>query len=350
MSAGIDPTGPPGRDGLDGQAGERVGRRGQDGDGSASGQRRAEGTGRVGLTLRRVDVLVDAARVVGEEVTGGIDDGGRAAVVDRQRMGAGAGEVAGVVDQEFGGGAGVAVNDLVVVADPEAVVGRGAARSRMSRRCAGLRSWNSSTRRKRHLAWAAARAVRIGQQDLYGPVDLLVEVDGAGLAQRGAVTVEALGDARRIGDGLFDQMRCGQAEPDGRQGLDVGGDGVGVGLPADLDEPLQQVAHGRLLEDTQAATPPELVADPQPEAVQGTDVESRSAVDVRAALPHFRGRLVVVRQRRDGGRVHAAFGDQVPEALGQHPGLSRARRGDHPGRPGAVVHGRQLVGCQIGGV
>ena len=94
---------------------------------------------------------------------------------------------------------------------------------------------------------------------------------------------------------------------------------------------------------------PEFIADPQPEAVQGTDVESRAAVDVRAALPHFGGRLVVVRQRRDRGRVHAAFGDEVPETLGQHPGLSRAGGGDHPSRTGAVVDRRELVGSQIGG-
>ena len=94
---------------------------------------------------------------------------------------------------------------------------------------------------------------------------------------------------------------------------------------------------------------PEFIADPQPEAVQGTDVESWAAVDVRAALPHFSGCLVVVGQGGDGARVHAAFGDEVPETLCEHPGLARTCRGDHPGRPGAVVDCGELVGSQIGG-
>src|SRR5438045_2206224 len=63
-----------------------------------------------------VDRLGDAATVVGEQGAGGVDDFGRAAVVDLEVIRCRAGEVAAVVDQEAGVGAGVAVDHLVVVA------------------------------------------------------------------------------------------------------------------------------------------------------------------------------------------------------------------------------------------
>ena len=74
------------------------------------------------------DRLVDAARGCSESrLRARVDDGRRAAVVDlRASWWRAAGEVAVVVDEELGVGAGVAVDDLVVVADAEHVVaGRG---------------------------------------------------------------------------------------------------------------------------------------------------------------------------------------------------------------------------------
>jgi hypothetical protein len=61
---------------------------------------------------------------VGEQGAGGAHDGGRAPVIDPQLVEGGTGEVAGVVDEEARIGAGVAVDDLVVVADAEDVGGR----------------------------------------------------------------------------------------------------------------------------------------------------------------------------------------------------------------------------------
>ena len=89
------------------------------------------------------------------------------------------GEVAVVVDQVLRGGARVAVEDLVVVSHPEAVESRCVQQpdeqevgrvevlelvdQEIPARCLGV-----------------ARAIGIGQQDLDGPIDLLVEVDGIG--------------------------------------------------------------------------------------------------------------------------------------------------------------------------
>ncbi len=69
------------------------------------------------------DRLVDPPAVVGEQVPGAVDDGRRAAIVDLEGVLGGAGEEAPVVDQVLRRGAGVAVDDLVVVADAEDVVG-----------------------------------------------------------------------------------------------------------------------------------------------------------------------------------------------------------------------------------
>ena len=153
----------------------------------------------VGATSWGVDVLLDAACVVGEEVTGGTDDRRWAAVVDRQVVGAGAGEVAGVVDEELGRRAGVAVNDLVVVADPEAVVG-GSGQEPDEEQVGGVEVLELVDQQMPALGLSDRAGVGIGQQDLDGPVDLLVEVDRTGFGQRRAVRFEAFGDARRVGD------------------------------------------------------------------------------------------------------------------------------------------------------
>ena len=174
------------------------------------------------------------------------------------------------------------------------------------------------------------------------------EIDGAGVRQSGAVAAEPLGDAGGVGDGLLDQLRRGEPEPDGGEGLNVGGHGVRVALSPDLDVLLEQVPHARLLEDPQPAGRAELVADPEAEAVERADVEGPGPVDVRATPGELAGRLVVVGQRGDHARVHTAVAEQMPQALGQDPGLARSGRGDDPGRPAVMVHGFHLVRGEIG--
>ncbi len=103
-------------------------------------------------------------------------------------------------------------------------------------------------------------------------------------------------------------------------------------LSPDLDMTLQEVPDRRLLQDPQPPGPAELVADPQPEAVQRADVECPRTIDIGAAEAEFGCRLVVVRQRRDGARMDAAVADEVTQTLGEHPGLARTGRRDDPGR------------------
>src|SRR5205085_10878401 len=82
------------------------------------------GGGRVGARTG-ADRLGDPPLVVGQQVAGGVHHRHRAAVVDLEGVVGGAREEAGEVDEEGGVGAGVAVDDLVVVAHAEHVEGRG---------------------------------------------------------------------------------------------------------------------------------------------------------------------------------------------------------------------------------
>ena len=75
----------------------------------------------------------------------------------------------------------------------------------------------------------------IRQEDLNGVVDLLVEVDRAGIRQCRAVGVEGVGNARRVGDDLFNDVRRREPEPNGGESFDVRSDGIRVGLSPDLD-------------------------------------------------------------------------------------------------------------------
>ena len=76
-----------------------------------------------------------------------------------------------------------------------------------------------------------------------------------------------------------------EPEPDGRQGVDVGRHGVGVGLAPDLEQLLEQGPHPGLLDHPEPPARAEPVADPQPDAVEGADVWAlgRREPSVRAA-------------------------------------------------------------------
>ena len=188
----------------------------------------------------------------------------------------------------------------------------------------------------------------IGHQDLDGPVDLLVEVDRPEVRQGGTVTIESLGDARRIGHRLLDGLRRVEPEPDGGQGADIGGDRVGVRLAPNVEQSLQEIAHGELLEHSRTTRRSELGADPQAGAVEGSDVRPFGREYPGAPLLHLIGRPGVVGQGTHGARRGSTVGDEMTQPFGQHPRLAGAGRGDHPGRPGVVAHSGQLVRCKLG--
>ena len=58
--------------------------------------------------------------------------------------------------------------------------------------------------------------------------------------------------------------------------------------------------------------------------------------------------LLVVGECSHGRRGRAAFFEQVAQALGEHPCLARAGRGDDPGATAGVADRGELVGGQVG--
>ena len=111
-----------------------------------------------------------------QQPVGGIDDAVGAAVVDLERMVAGAGEEVGEVDQPRRVGAVVAVDRLVVVADAEHDE-LGAGEQPHEQEVGGREVLELVD--EQHPAGPLRRATgdRVGEQHLDGAEDLLVEVD-----------------------------------------------------------------------------------------------------------------------------------------------------------------------------
>ena len=142
------------------------------------------------------DDLVDPTPVVREEVAGGVDDRDRAAVVHLERVVGGAGEQAGEVEQEGRVGAGVAVDDLVVVAHAEHVEARRGQQPHQEH--VGRREVLQLVDQQVAAAGLGPAAVlAVAQEELDRGVDLLVEVDGA----HGGAAARGTGRRRRPGRG-----------------------------------------------------------------------------------------------------------------------------------------------------
>ena len=292
-----------------------------------------------------VDLLGDPAVVVAEQRAGAVDDLDRAAVVDGQRVGDGAGEQPLVVDEERRVGAGVAVDALVVVADAEHVERR--QRQQAHEQHVGRREVLELVDEEvaaRALHRAAERAV--GEQHLDGAVDLLVEVDGAA---PGELLAEAPGTARpgRARRRATPRRRSGSVRP---RRIDVrpstyGPIGIGVGPPLALagEQRIDEAADLGLV-DHRRRPAAVLGQHPQAERVERADPRP----EVGGAGLHLELGLLVVGDGEHAGRLVAAVEVEVAQALGEDARLARAGRGDDPGRAAGVGDGGQLVGRQVG--
>ena len=146
--------------------------------------------GRVDLRIRRgSDLLVDATDVVREQRTGSVDDRGGAPVIDLERVLPRAREVAAVVDEEPGVGAGVPVDDLIVVAHTEHVVA-GRREQAQQQDVGGGQVLQLVDQQVAVLGLAVAAELSVAEQQLDGPVDLLVVVDHLSAAHLGPVRIE----------------------------------------------------------------------------------------------------------------------------------------------------------------
>ena len=184
----------------------------------------------------------------------------------------------------------------------------------------------------------------VAQQQLDREQHLLVEVDDAAAFELGAKAREGLGQPGHVAPLVLDGERGPEAEADGGERLDVRRQGIGVeAAGAGGDQGFEQAAHVALLDHL--GPPPQTVGDDA--VAQGVEREDAPA-HARGALGHLVAGLAVVGDRHHGGGLVGAVDDDVAQALGEHPGLARPRRGDDPRRPRPVGDRRQLVGRQLG--
>ena len=192
----------------------------------------------------------------------------------------------------------------------------------------------------------AAAEGAVAEQRLERAVDLLVEVDRARAARaaRGRRSKPSARPGTSSRD-LLDLRGVGEAEPDrpsarrgrGRPGRCWCSRRRGIGKTSSITPrtsgSLSTRRAGAAVAREQRVA--ERVQGPRPR---------RERLEARLEL--VLGELVV------GDGDHrlapvAAVGEQVAHPLGQHAGLPRARRGDHPDRPAVVGDRGELVGRQL---
>ena len=257
------------------------------------------------------------------------------------------GKYSAEIDEVLGGGSRVAVDHLVVVADPEAV--RGWAAEQPNQQHVGrIEILELVNQQVPTAPLGRAPCLGITYQDLDCSVDLLVEVHGSRRGHRFPVGVESFGQALSVWEGLLDHFRRRKAQPNGRHRIDVGEDGVCVGLAANLEHLLDELPYLWLFQNLQAPRSFESVADEQADAVERPDVGTPRRHEIAASLRELVGGLLVVGEHRHGGWVDPALLQEVAEPLGQDPSLPRARWSDDPCATGGMADGGQLVRRQVG--
>ena len=171
-------------------------------------------------------------------------------------MVAGAGEQAPEVDQEPRVGTGMAVDDLIVVAHPEDVQSREGEQAQQEDVGGGqVLQLVHQQMTMGHLR--PAPQLRIAEEQLDRPVDLLVEVHRSSGEQLGPVGIEQLDQTGDIVAAGLHVLRVHQAQPDLRQSLEVRTHGIGVGpMPADRGQALHQPADLAFVDQAWRPAPP----------------------------------------------------------------------------------------------
>ena len=298
------------------------------------------------------DLLGHPAAVVAQQVGGGLHRRGRAPVVDLQAVRARAGHEAGEVDQPGRGGAGEAVDGLVVVAHPVQVIGRGGQQPHQQQMGRGEVLELVHQQHPAGLLGGPA-GLGVGQQRLDGGQDLLVVIDLAVGPQLPAVVVEHLREPLHLArERRLDLGRVPQPEPGRGEGVEPRGQPVRHGLAALAgDQAVEEIA-GLGLGDgghrpVPAMGPPEgpgAVHDGQGQAVEGADLQ---AGQIRGPLFHLGPGPHVEGHQGDRSGREAPLPQQVAGPLGENPGLARPGRGDDPGPAPAVGHRGELVWSQL---
>ena len=295
------------------------------------------------------DRLRDAPAVVTQQPVGGIDDAVGAAVVDFERMVAGAREEAGEVDQPGRVGAVVAVDRLVVVADAEHDQ-LGAGQQPDEEEVGGREILELVDQQHSTGPLRGASGHRVGEQHVDGAEYLLVEVDRPRPVEGEPVAREHRREAVDVAVvASLDHLRIDQTEPCEAECFDPRRDGIGVAPARERDERADDPAH---LGFVDRGEPPWLrregghtVDDRECDGVERADLQTRQ---VSRAGSHLLLGPLVERHEADRGRRELPVREQVTSALGEHPGLARAGRCDDPGRAADVGNGGQLIGSEVG--
>ncbi len=296
-----------------------------------------------------MDRLGDAVSVVAEQGASAVDDRGRAPVVDREVVAAGAGKEIGVVDQPRGGGACVAVDGLVIVADPEHV-GLGPCQQPHQQHMGRGEILELVDEHDLARPSGGSPSLGISAQDLDGAEDLLVEVEEAMAGQGLAVSRDDGGKVTDIAaELLLDHLRRPQAEPGRGERFEIHRHRIGHHLTAGRDELVEQAADVRFVDHLGAGAgsgPGERGPtgdDRERQRIERADLETGKVV---GALLHLGASTDVERKQADGCRIDAAIVDQVAGPFGEHGGLARTGRCDDAGARTTVHDGGELIGSE----
>ncbi|CAB4830953.1 unannotated protein [freshwater metagenome] len=292
------------------------------------------------------DGLRYSPTVVAQQRVGGADYASRAAVVDLERMIAGAGKQIGELDQPGRISAVVAVDGLVVVAHAEhCCIGAGQQPDEQEV-CRGevleLIDQKESTG-----ALCRCTRLRVAQQQLDRLEDLLVVVDRVGSSEFGAVAQEDVGEALDLAVvARLDLLRVDQTEPCQRQGLQPRGHRIRVAHPRELHHPADEPPYFGFVDGVEplglARERGAAVDDRQRDGVERAHLQAGEIGGAGRDL--FLGAFVE-RDERDCRRRQPPLLYEVAGAFGEHTRLARTGRSDDARRAARVGDGRELVGC-----
>ena len=168
-------------------------------------------------------------------------------------MGGGRPEKVIKIDQPCRRCARVAVDGLVIIADGEDV-GGGPSEKPNQQHVGGSQILEFVN--EQDLAGASSRVTGrdISQQDLDGPQDLLIEIDGVLAGQHIPVLGEHVGEVFHVAaEFLFDRSRRSEAQTTGPQCFDPYRHRVRHSLPPSLDELIENRSHASLIDHAWAA-------------------------------------------------------------------------------------------------
>ncbi len=213
-----------------------------------------------------------------------------------------------------------------------------------------MRSWNSSTSSSRQARCAAWRASASPSSSSMARWICSSKSSAPCRASAVAVAGEDVGEAVHLA--VVQRLHLGgvaQAEAGERQRLDPRGHRVGVAPAGEAHQVADDPPDVALVDGAQRGGLGRerlgAVDDRQGDGVERAHLQ---AAQVGRAGAHLLLRPLVERHQADRAAGNAPALQQVPGALGEHPGLARSGRRDDPRRAAVVGDRGELVGRKVG--